>query len=425
MRPKPPVFTGSLNRLRSLMHGPKRVTKLTAEQELSRLVDEKVGREIDAAVGVALNKLRLKTPAEVVADETTDLGLTKLPENPKLPPLTEKNDPRNEFLVMQDGGGETVEKAFEILRAEMLRERGAPLKAHYVTATGAPAYRCPGCNAWLEKTAEKKVFICRSGKHPEYRGGPVWWHVDALEKGGRECNTFVPPPETSEKAANPEKYPSHRPVTNLLPRLDSFLKGDTGPEGAIGECGGPPTPTEYKFPNRRIPGACPICSGPLKKMQNARAADYECENSHLWTEPYLRQNYPEALLPAPAPVATAPETKMTLPLDSMERKGIPLMRGCLRYFPAALAGVALISRLGNDKHNPGQEMHHARGKSSDHGDCVIRHLVDVQDLIAAKAPPDQILHEASQLVWRALAFSQELHEQIGNAPLAPGAKLPE
>ena len=118
--------------------------------------------------------------------------------------------------------------------------------------------------------------------------------------------------------------------------------------------------------------------------------------------------------------------KMTLPTDSSARKEYPLFRGCLRYFPAAIAGVAKISKQGNDKHNPGEEMHHARGKSPDHSDCIIRHLIDTEDLIAALARREnvttqEILNEASQMVWRALAFSQELHEKFG-APMAPGGK---
>jgi hypothetical protein len=119
--------------------------------------------------------------------------------------------------------------------------------------------------------------------------------------------------------------------------------------------------------------------------------------------------------------------KTTLPVDSNARKDIPMLRGCLRYFPAALAGVANTSKLGNDKHNPGEEMHHARGKSMDQGDCILRHLMDVEDLMAARARGDSdvteeaILIEVNQLAWRALAFSQEIHEKLG-APLAPGAK---
>jgi hypothetical protein len=114
-------------------------------------------------------------------------------------------------------------------------------------------------------------------------------------------------------------------------------------------------------------------------------------------------------------------TKMTLPTDSTARKGFPLHRGVLRYFPAALAGVAEVSKLGNDKHNPGEDLYHARGKSMDHGDCILRHLIDTEDLLAANTDPKMVLHEVNQMVWRALALSQELHEKFG-APIAPGAK---
>lgn len=115
----------------------------------------------------------------------------------------------------------------------------------------------------------------------------------------------------------------------------------------------------------------------------------------------------------------------TLPTDSAARKNYPLFSGVLRYFPAALAGVARTSKVGNDKHNPGEALHHARGKSTDHGDCILRHLTDVEDLLAARNRGDeitnaQILDEVSQMAWRALAFAQELHEKLG-APLAPGA----
>ena len=118
----------------------------------------------------------------------------------------------------------------------------------------------------------------------------------------------------------------------------------------------------------------------------------------------------------------------TLPTDSAERKTYPILSGCVRYFPAALAGVANISKQGNDKHNPGQPLHHARGKSTDHGDCILRHLMDAEDLLAAykrgnsEITPEMVLTEISCLAWRALAYSQELHEQLGGYPMAPGAK---
>lgn len=128
--------------------------------------------------------------------------------------------------------------------------------------------------------------------------------------------------------------------------------------------------------------------------------------------------------------------KYTLPTDSAERKNYPLADGPLSYFPAAIAGVAHVCKLGNDKHNPGEPLHHARGKSGDHANCIMRHLMDVNDLRAAierhpmpygvgDTRPAALLREVNQLAWRALALAQELHETYGDAPLAPGARLPE
>jgi hypothetical protein len=110
----------------------------------------------------------------------------------------------------------------------------------------------------------------------------------------------------------------------------------------------------------------------------------------------------------------------TLPSDSLARKRTPILSGCLAYFPAALAGVARLSHAGNEKHNPGEPIHHARDKSPDHGDALLRHLLDLQDAIAAGEQAVALI-EADSIAWRALALSQELHEACG-APLAPGAR---
>lgn len=83
------------------------------------------------------------------------------------------------------------------------------------------------------------------------------------------------------------------------------------------------------------------------------------------------------------------------------RKGRPLVRGLLDYFPDALLAVAEVSRIGNDQHNPGQELHWARGKSSDHADCIVRHLIDRGTL-----DTDEGRHSA-KVAWRALALLQE------------------
>ncbi len=113
----------------------------------------------------------------------------------------------------------------------------------------------------------------------------------------------------------------------------------------------------------------------------------------------------------------------TLPLSSAERKEVPLFRGLLRYFPAALAWTARISKLGNDKHNPGEEMHHSRGKSSDHADCILRHMMDLDaDYGKGKGRDENGVPQVGYVVWRALALAQEWLEATDGAPFAPGAK---
>lgn len=104
-----------------------------------------------------------------------------------------------------------------------------------------------------------------------------------------------------------------------------------------------------------------------------------------------------------------------LPADKTARKAVPLTRGLLDYFPAALAEVAHVSYVANEQHNPGEPMHHARGKSTDHADCIMRHLVDRGALDS-----DGLRHSA-KVAWRALALLQEELEAAG-APLARGAR---
>lgn len=104
-----------------------------------------------------------------------------------------------------------------------------------------------------------------------------------------------------------------------------------------------------------------------------------------------------------------------LPKDAKERKGVPMASGLLDYFPAALAAVAHVSKVGNDQHNPGEPMHWARGKSADHADCAIRHLME-----RGTIDTDGLRHTA-KAAWRALAELQIELEAAG-APIARGAK---
>lgn len=112
--------------------------------------------------------------------------------------------------------------------------------------------------------------------------------------------------------------------------------------------------------------------------------------------------------------------RMKPPVTSQERKDTPVFDGCFRYFPAALMLVSRLSKAGNDKHNPGQPMHHARGKSTDHGNCILRHQIDVGTI-----DPEMQLDHAVEVAWRALAQLQEIAEKQYGWPLAPGAKLAE
>jgi hypothetical protein len=110
--------------------------------------------------------------------------------------------------------------------------------------------------------------------------------------------------------------------------------------------------------------------------------------------------------------------------------------------------VARTSQKGNRKHNPGEELHHARGKSPDHKNCIVRHLTDYEALRMAVQRGAVGLHdtlrlkqdngtfieitvlewlreELGNLCWRTLMFGQEQLEALGVAPLAPRARLPE
>lgn len=94
------------------------------------------------------------------------------------------------------------------------------------------------------------------------------------------------------------------------------------------------------------------------------------------------------------------------PEDSADRKEYPVYSGALQYFPSALAAVANHSFKGNEKHNPGQPLHHDRAKSGDEADALMRHLME-GDYVG--------------MAWRALALLQK-HLEANGAPIAPGAR---
>lgn len=92
---------------------------------------------------------------------------------------------------------------------------------------------------------------------------------------------------------------------------------------------------------------------------------------------------------------------MSLPFSAKDRKTYPVTSGVLDYFPDAIAEVAHVSYSGNNQHNPGEKLHWAREKSTDHADCIGRHLIQ-----RGTFDSDGERHSA-KLAWRALALLQE------------------
>lgn len=111
----------------------------------------------------------------------------------------------------------------------------------------------------------------------------------------------------------------------------------------------------------------------------------------------------------------APKMRRALPTESAKRKTYPMAAGLLDYFPDALSEVSHVSHMGNEKHNPGEPLHHARGKSMDHADCIIRHLLN-------RGGFDGDVRESAAMAWRALALLQEELERDLDLPLPRGAR---
>lgn len=101
--------------------------------------------------------------------------------------------------------------------------------------------------------------------------------------------------------------------------------------------------------------------------------------------------------------------------SAAQRKKMPVVSGVLDYFPDAIAAVAYISYLGNEKHNPGEPLHWARGKSDDHIDCCGRHM-----LRRTEVDQDGIM-EAAEMVWRSMAWLQLMIEKKFDLPPSPGS----
>lgn len=97
-----------------------------------------------------------------------------------------------------------------------------------------------------------------------------------------------------------------------------------------------------------------------------------------------------------------------LTTDAKKRKDIPVYSGFIAYFPDAIAEVALLSKAGNDQHNPGKPLHWDRSKSGDELDALTRHLIDGTSAVGSL---DDAILAARAVAWRGMANLQKLCEQ--------------
>lgn len=106
----------------------------------------------------------------------------------------------------------------------------------------------------------------------------------------------------------------------------------------------------------------------------------------------------------------------SLPDDAKARTEYPMAEGLLDYFPNALAEVSKLSFLATQQHHPEAGMHWDRGKSTEHADKIIRHLVDRGKL------DDKGLRHSAMVAWRALALLQEELEKDLQLPASRASR---
>ncbi len=121
----------------------------------------------------------------------------------------------------------------------------------------------------------------------------------------------------------------------------------------------------------------------------------------LYEEDAYLSAYPANVDNALIGIGGAPTRNTTLPKDDSARKAHPVASGFLDYFPDAIPLIAHLSFMANEKHNPGQPMHWARGKSTDEPDTMMRHF-----LARGTFDDDGFLHDV-KIAWRALANLQK------------------
>lgn len=197
----------------------------------------------------------------------------------------------------------------------------------------------------------------------------------------------------------------------------------------------------YDLEGARVPGGCKLrvlgkntvgnwelyTDGWIYFISPCQTADFELRMTASEVEDYVttsdptdlaaRHCTPPAAVPNAVPDPRPVGWRMQHSEDSQRRKDQPVFAGFLQYMPAAIRLASELSRIGNEKHNPGEPMYHNRSKSSDNGEALVRHQMDVGQI-----DPDTDLDYAVHVFWRAGIQLQVLCETKYGWPKAPGAK---
>ena len=88
-------------------------------------------------------------------------------------------------------------------------------------------------------------------------------------------------------------------------------------------------------------------------------------------------------------------------------KNEPVHTGCDAYFPHARRAISRVSVAGNNKHNPGEPLHWAVEKSTQHPDSAAGHMIDPYEI----DPESGEMHIAAA-AWRVMAWANTVYEAI-------------
>lgn len=204
-------------------------------------------------------------------------------------------------------------------------------------------------------------------------GGEWWCPAWALEP--------VQLPLGAEVRSLPEGM-----FTGAVTAIRTTMDGD---QYYIGDCKGPFGRLELELVRPEKPAAA------LPPEPEATPAPSSCEPC-------------KAALAGSWPLNDGARYPSPLPNDSAERKELPLFKVLFETYPAAMVALTRAAVAGNNKHNPGQELHHSRNKSNDHEDCIARHLME--------GDYEAILVRSAMLV-------QVAWEREGKAPVAKRARF--